>query len=89
MQEIVSYCCNSKYVILVGDLNSRVGLMDDYLNIDSYISKTFGLEELSDEFSEMIYNFETNSVPLHRQNDDRVTNNYGNMMIDCCKNTNL
>ena len=62
---------------------------DDYLKIDSYISKTFGLEELSDEFSEMIYNFETNAVPLNRQNDDRITNNYGNMMIDFCKNTNL
>ena len=88
-QKILRYCCYSKYVILLGDFNSRVGLMDDYLKIDSYISKTFGLEELSDEFSEMIYNFETNAVPLNRQNDDQVTNNYGNMMIDFCKNTNL
>ena len=37
----------------------------------------------------MIYNFETNAVPLNRQNDDQVTNSYGNMMIDFCKNTNL
>ena len=78
-----------KHVNLLGDFSSRTGLIDDYLKIDSYMSKTFGLEELTDEFSEMMYNFETNSVPLNRQNDDQVINSYGNMMIDFCKNTNL
>ena len=54
-QEILSYCCNSKYIIRFGDFNSRTGLRDDYVKIDSYISKSFGLEQLTDEYSEMMH----------------------------------
>ena len=88
-QEILRYCCNSKYIIRFGDFNSRTGLRDDYVKIDSYISKSFGLEQLTDKYSEMMHYFETNSVPLNRKNDGLVTNSYGNIMRDFCKNTNL
>ena len=88
-KEILRYCCNSKYVIMLGDFNSRTGIMDDFVKMDSYISKECCLEGLSDEFSEMLYNFENNSVKLTRQKDDHTTNNYGNKMVQFCKNTSL
>ena len=88
-QEIIRYCINSKNIILMGDFNSRTGQQDDYIPIDSYLSKNFGLEQLCDDFSDVLNNFQLNSVPLLRDNDDSAINSYGNMMLDFCKNTNL
>ena len=88
-QEIIRYCINSKNIILMGDFNSRTGQKDDYVPIDSYLSKNFGLEQLCDDFSDVLNNFQLNSVPLLRDNDDSAINSYGNMMLDFCKNTNL
>ena len=73
----------------MGDFNSRTGQKDDYVPIDSYLSKNFGLEQLCDDFSDVLNNFQLNSVPLLRDNDDSAINSYGNMMLDFCKNTNL
>ena len=88
-QEIIRYCINSKNIILMGDFNSRTGQKDDYVPIDSYLSKNFGLEQLCNDFSDVLNNFQLNSVPLLRDNDDSAINSYGNMMLDFCKNTNL
>ena len=88
-QEIIRYCVNSKNIILMGDFNSRTGQKDDYVPIDSYLSKNFGLEQLCDDFTDVLNNFQLNSVPLLRDNDDSAINSYGNMMLDFCKNTNL
>ena len=56
-QEIIRYCINSKNIILMGDFNSRTGQKDDYVPIDSYLSKNFGLEQLCDDFSDVLNNF--------------------------------
>ena len=88
-QEIIRYCINSTNIILMGDFNSRSGQKDDYVSIGSYLSKNFGLEQLCDDFSDVLNNFELNSVPLLRENDDSAINSYGNLMLDFCKNTNL
>ncbi|MEW8547740.1 MAG: reverse transcriptase domain-containing protein, partial [Candidatus Thiodiazotropha sp.] len=88
-REILRYCSDSKHILLMGDFNARTGIKNDYVQADRFLSRHCGFEQIVDEGTEILNNFNISHTSLARQNDDLVTNCYGNQMIDFCKNTNL
>ena len=88
-REILRYCNDSKRIILMGDFNARTGPKNDYVQPDRFLSQHCGLEQMADEGYEILNNFNISHIPFARQNDDSVTNCYGNQILDFCKNTNL
>ena len=88
-EELLRYCPSSKYIVLMGDLNARTGVKEDYCNIDSHICNKYGCTQLIDESAEIMGYFERSQVPLARVNSDLNVNVYGNQLINFCKNTDL
>ena len=81
---------NCASVIMLGDYNSRVRIMPDFMLPDSDIFQYNGLKETCAELRNDLCYFEQNLrfVSLQRQNPDGSMNNYGYRLIDfCCDNS--
>ena len=89
LAEVLRYCPESKFILLMGDFNSRTGVKDDFITIDRHLCKTYGYEQLVDESEEIMYYFEQNQISLKRTNTDQMINCYGNQMLDFCKTLDL
>ena len=76
--EISTACNGACTSIVLGDLNSRVGNLVDYVEND-YFNRHVNL--LPDD-----YNYD---VPLLRSSRDSVINTYGRNLIDFCKESRL
>ena len=87
--EYDTICSNSKHVLLFGDWNSRTYQICDFVKTDSFLSDVYGNHELYRENMEIFKCFEDDSVPLSRRNDDVTVNQYGNQLIEFCKNNNI
>ena len=60
-------------IILIGDFNSSVGLLSDFLSIDESFTELFGLE-INDEIIDI---FQNHQVPIFRSNEDKCINENG------------
>lgn len=70
-REMITCCTNSKYVILMGDFNSRSGTMNAFINVETGKS---GYRYLNDESIDIINNPDLDNIPLCRINMDVTVN---------------
>ena len=70
------------HVLLVGDLNSRIGNRVDYIVSDT-VSKTLA-NILADAFV-----YDIDEILPQRVSEDTTVNNYGRRLIELCKMTGL
>ena len=68
---------------IVGDLNSRTGLLDDILETDKYLDENLN-DEQNDNFENILIN---ETVFPKRNNSDHVTDTNGKNLISLCKAT--
>ena len=87
--ELESLNESTKYVLLFGDLNSRTGKLDDYVQPDQFILSELNIDVLENEYGNELTNFQTGNVSFVRKTMDKVTNNYGYKLINFCKNNSL
>ena len=82
----------SKYnipVCLIGDFNSRTGELDDYLFIESEIINFCNLNDIANDIFPLNFLYENPNISNKRCNEDKITNNNGEMLIEMCKALNL
>ena len=82
----------SKYnipVCLIGDFNSRTGELDDYLFIESEIINFCNLNDIASDIFPLNFLYENPNISNKRCNEDKITNNNGEMLIEMCKALNL
>ena len=81
--EISNMCIAHKYVHLIGDFNARVADQTGITNVDSFFSKHFEFDEMSDVFDK------NNHISRQRRSRDSVLNHEGKVLLDVCKVNNL
>ena len=88
-QELFRYCLDSKHVLLMGDFNSRVKNLPDFVQIDKYMCDVYGLHDLYEENTNILNILEVNNISLNRHSADNTVNSYGYNLLEFCKNNNI
>ena len=88
-QELFRYCLDSKHVLLMGDFNSRVKNLPDFVKIDKYMCDVYGLHDLYEENTNILNILEVNNISLNRHSADNTVNSYGYNLLEFCKNNNF
>ena len=73
----------------MGDFNSRVKNLPDFVQIDKHMCDVYGLYDLYEEITNVLKYFESYYIPLDRNNTDNTVNSYGYKLLDFCKNNNI
>ncbi|CAG2185838.1 unnamed protein product [Mytilus edulis] len=85
--DILKFSTKYKYVCLNGDFNSRTSTDADFIPTDGNdISDILNLPEITENDT---YKFEIYNIPIARNNKDKTKNNYGKLLLDLCKFTNM
>ncbi len=78
--------CHSNWVLLNGDFNSHIGLMDDYVDLDDFILDQIGIDENTRQMLEDQGNLELLGVERQRNSvDSKPYKKHGHMLIEFCK----
>lgn len=72
----------------MGDFNSRVGRLGDFVEPDDFLTNVKQHNVVTENIDCASY-FETLGIPISRAAMDTVCNNFGYKMIDFCKNNNF
>ena len=73
-------------VFLLGDFNSRTGIMNDLFNYDDYCIKMFGQFDDDEMDGDYLTRF---NADFQRENKDPKVNNMGRALIELCQIQNL
>ena len=87
--EITNMCVSQKYVILMGDFNSRTGNKQDFLDADNFLADLFHFDDAMQQFFDISSILEQYKFSKNRKSKDSVVNNEGNRLLDICKSNNL
>lgn len=82
-------CQNSKYIVLLGDFNSRTSNLEDIVQADEYLNDFYGNYELTNESLQILHSFERYNISVTRENADSTVNAYGYKIIDFCKSNDI
>ena len=80
---------NFGHILLLGDLNSRTGKLNEYIETNHFLLNELHLDELEDVFDDEFSYFEKSNISTQRTVSDENTNNYGYKLIDFCKSNSL
>ena len=78
-----------KYILLLGDFNSRTGSSPDYTITDDFLSKLHDHNILQTENAQIMSTIKECGVSLESQSADSTTNTYGLQLLEFCKSTGL
>ena len=73
----------------MGDFNSRVKNLPDFVRVDKHVCDVYGLYDLNDESTNVLNCFESYNIPRDRNSADNTVNSYGYNLLDFCKNSNI
>ncbi|CAC5386876.1 unnamed protein product [Mytilus coruscus] len=76
------YSTESSKLFLLGDMNARTAIGNDFIKHDSLYGSIF------DDFNH-IFNYMSDNNPPVRRNPDQGTNEYGAKLLNLCRNTGL
>ncbi|VDI07398.1 Hypothetical predicted protein, partial [Mytilus galloprovincialis] len=80
--DLIRHTAEKDYnVCLLGDFNARTGIKSDFTLLDGYVCNSVQLEDIVD-----VVNLENFDVKTSRYNFDKNVNNYGNRLLQLCKN---
>lgn len=84
---------NNIPICLVGDFNSRTGLLDDFVCFDDVtchgIRDGIDTSIINDELANTKYDLESLGICTDRHNSDKCTNNNGYRLIELCKSLDV
>ena len=75
--EITNMCVSQKYVIMMGDFNSRTGNKQDFLDADNFLADLFHFDDAMQQFFDISSILEQYQFSKHRKSKDSVVNNEG------------
>ena len=89
--ELLSMRNSSKYVYLIGDFNARTGDKQDIFipNLNENEQELFGIDDEVAQYLNEAQALNAMNVPLVRNSMDKSKNNYGNALLELCKNSNM
>ena len=75
----------------MGDLNARTGIVPEFQNFDlnHTAAEIYGIDDDVINFIDNAHELRNNGIPLFRKSMDKTKNNFGNQLLQCCKNNNL
>lgn len=83
-RELLNFSVNHKYILLNGDFNSRTGADKDFVELDENENCPVDLPHL--DYASTLTQFDM----LYKRNSNDISkNNYGNKLLDLCRNNNL
>ena len=87
--ELNEHCREMKYIVLLGDFNSRTGSLLDYEIAEDYLSKIQDNGNSKNGKAHMLYTLEERGVSLTRRSADSAKNTYGLQLLKFCKRNGL
>lgn len=75
-------------VCLLGDFNARTGVKEDFTNISDFICNAVQLDDVTKHEFDLV-NLDILGIDCKRYNKDKFVNNYGNRLLQLCKDLNL
>ena len=76
-------------ICLIGDLNSRTGIIDDTFAIEQSVINNCELDDFAQELFDMSFTNDPNNIIGKRYNKDNEVNHNGQLFIDFCKVNNM
>ncbi|MEW8546901.1 MAG: reverse transcriptase family protein, partial [Candidatus Thiodiazotropha sp.] len=88
---LLPYIENCKYFYIMGDLNARTSNSTEYfeIEIDSISTEQYGIDDDVISYMNNVQELQNHKINLSRQSQDRIRNNYGNKLLQLCRNNNL
>lgn len=87
--EICNICVLHKFVCLLGDFNARVCKKDDFINADDFFADYFEFDDDVRAFYNVSAILPKLNMNIHRNAQDSICNNEGNILLEICKSNNL
>lgn len=87
--ELINISRECKYVCLMGDFNSRIGKLNDFVEVDDFLTNVIQCNSVEIENIDILSFFDNINIPAVRTAQDTSTNNFGYKLIDFCVNNNL
>ncbi|OWF46235.1 RNA-directed DNA polymerase from mobile element jockey [Mizuhopecten yessoensis] len=91
-REMIELSHHGNKVAIVGDFNAKTQVRDDFVEPDDNFIRSLNLDE-NDELYSYLYDIEKlklYNVPLRRASQCKAkVNNYGNKLLDFCKQNNM
>ena len=85
--ELIKVSRECKYMCLMGDFNSRVGKLNDFIEIDDFLTDVLQCSCVVNNDNLSI--FDNSDIPRYRTVQDTSTNNFGYKLVDFCVSNNL
>ena len=76
-------------VCLIGDLNSRTGILDDTFIIEPSVINNCEFDDFAQELFDLSHTNDTDTMNGKRHNVDHTVNDNGNRLINFCKVSNM
>ena len=81
-QDILSHSVDYPYLAIIGDANSRTGILPDFIDI---VDDELDVDLIANDINLL----DTLNIPRVRKSCDTQRNNFGVQLLNLCKNTNL
>lgn len=76
-------------ILLIGDFNSRTGLLDDFVTYDDTVASICGIDTEDAMLHDCKQQMADMGVAMQRHNEDAKVNNNGLKLIEFCKSLNF
>ena len=88
-EDILKHTTEKDYkVCLLGDFNARTGTKEDFVNLDDFVCNATQLDDKNKQDFDLS-NLGRLGIDCNRYNYDKFVNNYGNRLLQLCKDLNL
>ena len=90
-QEILPLFDLCKHLYMMGDLHARCGTVAEFNDFDlSHVTADcYGIDDRTISFINNAHELCTNGIPMVRKSADKTKNNFGNKLLQLCRNNNL
>lgn len=88
---LLPYIDSYRYFYLMGDLNARTGTCNEYLefDIDRVSIEQYGIDDDVIAYMNNVQELQNHGIACVRKSQDIIRNNYGNKLLQICRNNNL
>ena len=90
-RELLPIIENNKYFYFMGDCNARTGTSPEFniFDINQHTADQLGIDDDVINYLNNTHELNNHDIPQFRNSMDKVKNNFGNKLLELCKNNNL
>ena len=90
-RELLPIIENNNYFYFMGDCNARTGTSPEFniFDINHHAADQLGIDDDVINYLNNAHELNNHDVPQFRNSMDKVKNNFGNKLLELCKNNNL